>query len=343
MKILVATSDVPFIKGGHRVIASALIQALRDAGHDAELLTTPTNRFGHQFAAYVATRFTDVELTGAGERVDRVISLRFPSYVLKHPNHVCWLNHRMREYYDLWESWSGKLGWKGKFKENTRRSLIHKADHHFLTKNLRKLFAQSKHIQQGLLRWGNIPSEVLYPPAPTRNYEVALYGDFILSPSRLTPLKRVPLLIEAMARTKAGRAIILGEGPDYERLKSMIKQHSLTERVEILGHVSEEEMLILYSRCRAVFYAPYQEDFGLVTVESFQCKKPVITATDSGGPVELVQNQNSGFVCEPEPQSIATAIQQLFDDSGLAEKMGSAGYQSIKDITWPKTIEKLLS
>lgn len=343
MKILVATSDVPFVEGGHRVIASALIQALRGAGHDAELLTTPTNRFGRQFAAYAATRFTDVELTGAGERIDRVISLRYPSYALKHPNHVCWLNHRMREYYDLWESWSGKLSWKGKLKEKTRRALIHKADHHFLTQNLRKLFAQSKHIQQGLLQWGNIPSEVLYPPPPPRNYEVALYGDFILSPSRLTPLKRVPLLIEAMARTKAGRAIILGEGPDYERLKSMIKQHSLNERVELLGHVSEEEMLILYSRCRAVFYAPYQEDFGLVTVESFQCKKPVITANDSGGPVELVQNHTSGFVCEPEPQSITAAIEKLFDDAGLSEKMGIAGFESTKNITWPKTIEKLLS
>jgi glycosyltransferase involved in cell wall biosynthesis len=343
MKILVATSDVPFVEGGHRVIASALIQALRGAGHDAELLTTPTNRFGRQFAAYTATRFTDVELTGAGERIDRVISLRYPSYALKHPNHVCWLNHRMREYYDLWESWSGNLSWKGKLKEKTRRALIHKADHHYLTKNLRKLFAQSKHIQQGLLHWGNIPSEVLYPPPPPRNYEVALYGDFILSPSRLTPLKRVPLLIEAMARTKAGRAIILGEGPDYERLKSMIKQHSLNERVELLGHVSEEEMLILYSRCRAVFYAPFQEDFGLVTVESFECKKPVITANDSGGPVELVQNQTSGFVCEPDPQSVTNAIEKLFDDPGLAEKMGIAGFQSIADITWPKTIEKLLS
>ena len=325
------------------MIASALIHALRDAGHEAELLTTPTNRFGRQFAAYIATRFTDVELTGAGDRVDRIISLRFPSYALKHPDHVCWLNHRMREYYDLWETWSNKLSWKGKIKEKMRRSSIHKADHYFLTSNLRKLYAQSKHIQQGLIHWGNIPSEVLYPPPPLRNYEVALYGDFILSPSRLTPLKRVPLLIEAMARTRAGRAIILGEGPDFERLKSLINQHSLNERVELLGHVSEEEMLILYSRCRAVFYAPYQEDFGLVTVESYQCKKPVITATDSGGPVELVQNKVSGFVCEPEPQSVATAIQQLFDDSGLAEKLGSAGFESIRDITWPKTIERLLS
>lgn len=343
MKILVATSDVPFVEGGHRVIASALIQALRDAGHDAELLTTPTNRFGRQFGAYVATRFTDVELTGAGERVDRLISLRFPSYALKHPNHVCWLNHRMREYYDLWESWTRGLSWKGKIKEKTRRALIHKADHYFLTRNLRKLFAQSKNIQQGLLHWGNIPSEVLYPPPPQRNYQAVEYGDFILSPCRLTPLKRVPLLIEAMSRTREGHAIVLGDGPDRERLQSLINQHSLNGRVELRGHVSEAEILNLYSKCRGVFYSPYQEDFGLVTVESFQCKKPVITANDSGGPVELVQNQVSGFVCEPEPQSIGAAIQQLFDDHDLAEKMGTAGFESTKDITWPKTIEKLLS
>jgi len=325
------------------VIASALIHALRQAGHDAELLTTPTNRFGRQFAAYVATRFTDVELTGAGERVDRLISLRFPSYALKHPNHVCWLNHRMREYYDLWESWIGSLSWKGRLKEKTRRALIHKADHHFLTRNLRKLFAQSKNIQQGLLRWGNIPSEVLYPPPPQRNYQTVRYGDFILSPSRLTPLKRVALLIEAMVRTRAGRAIVLGDGPDRERLESLINQHSLKDRVQLRGHVNESEIVKLYAECRAVFYAPYQEDFGLVTVEAFQCKKPILTAVDSGGPVELVQNNISGFVCEPEPQSIASSIEQLFDASGLAEKMGAAGYESCKEITWSKTIEKLLS
>ena len=96
MKILVATSDVPFVEGGHRVIATALIHALREAGHTTELLTTPTNRFGRQFAAYVATRFTDVELTGAGERIDRVISLRYPSYALKHPDHAVASRRRRR-------------------------------------------------------------------------------------------------------------------------------------------------------------------------------------------------------------------------------------------------------
>jgi glycosyltransferase involved in cell wall biosynthesis len=343
MKILVATSDVPFVEGGHRVIARALVQALRSAGHEAEVFTTPTNRFGRQFSAYLATRLTDVELTGNGEPVDRLISLRYPSYVLKHRNHVCWLNHRMREYYDLWDGWSSKLSWKGKIKEKTRRSLIHKADHHYLTKNLRKLFAQSKSIQKGLKKWGNICSEVLYPPPPDRKYYTEGYGDFILSPSRLTPLKRIPLLLEALAHAKIGRAVIIGDGPDRERITNLIKVLSLENRVEMRGHADEAEILKLYAECRAVFYAPYQEDFGLVTLEAFQSKKPVLTAVDSGGPAELVEYNVSGFLCEPEPKFFTAAIDKLFDDSELAERLGAGAYEFSKHITWPNTIEKLLA
>jgi glycosyltransferase involved in cell wall biosynthesis len=343
MKILVATSDVPFVEGGHRMIARALTQALCNAGHEAEILTTPTNRFGRQFAAYLATRLTDVELTGNGETIDRLISLRFPSYVLKHPNHVCWLNHRMREYYDLWDGWNSKLSWKGRLKEKTRRALIHKADHHYLTSNLRKLFAQSKGIQQGLLKWGNIPSEVLYPPPPTRKYFTNGYGDFILSPSRLTPLKRTALLIESLAHAKVGRAVIVGDGPDRERLQNLIKHRSLENRVEMVGHADDAEVLRLYAECRAVFYAPYQEDFGLVTLEAFHSRKPVLTAVDSGGPAELVEHNVSGFLCEPEPKFFAMEIEKLFDDPSLAEALGSSAYEFSKQITWPNTVEKLLS
>jgi glycosyltransferase involved in cell wall biosynthesis len=342
MKILVATSDVPFVEGGHRMIARALVQALCESGHEAEVLTTPTNRFGRQFASYLATRLTDVELTGNGEKIDRLISLRFPSYVLKHPNHVCWLNHRMREYYDLWDTWSNKLSWKGKLKEQTRRTLIHKADYHYLTR-LRKLFAQSKSIQQGLLKWGNIPSEVLYPPPSPRKYFTEGYGDFIFSPSRLTPLKRIPLLIEALSHAKVGRAIIAGDGPDRERIESIIKNSSLENRVKLLGHTDDVEILRLYAECRAVFYAPYQEDFGLVTLEAFQSRKPVLTAVDSGGPAELVEHNVSGILCEPEPKFLTAAIERLFDDPSFAEQLGSGGFEFSKQITWPNTIQKLLS
>jgi glycosyltransferase involved in cell wall biosynthesis len=342
VKILVATSDVPFVEGGHRVIANGLVAALREAGHDAEIFTTPQNRFGRQFSAYVATRFTDVELTGTGEKIDRLISIRFPSYVLKHPNHVSWLNHRMREYYDLWPEWTSRLSWKGRKKESIRRFLIQKADNYFLKKNVRKIFAQSANIQKGLREWGNIPSEVLYPPPPLRNYRTDRYEDFILCPSRLTPLKRIPLLIEALSHTKSGNAVILGDGAERQNIESLIKARALEQRVKLAGYVTEQEMLDLYARCRAVFYAPVNEDFGLVTMEAFRSRKPVLTATDSGGPTELVRNAENGFVLPPDPAAFGEKIAMLMDYPSLAQDMGRAAYDSCSTITWPETIRKLL-
>lgn len=342
MKVLVATSDVPFVEGGHRVIARALVGALRQAGHEAELLTTPQNRFGRQFASYAATRLTDVELTGLGEKVDKLISIRFPSYVLKHPDHVCWLNHRMREYYDLWGEWNGRLSWKGKIKERFRRSLIHRADTHYLKGNVRKVFAQSKNIQNGLLKWGDIQSEVLYPPPPQRNYHTDGYGDFIFSPSRLTPLKRIPLLIRALAKTAGAKAVISGEGSERPAIEALIREHALESRVELVRQLSDEQLTDYYARCRAVFYAPQNEDFGLVTVEAFQSRKPVITATDSGGPTELVRDSETGFVVRPEPAEIARVSTNILEDTTLAERLGAAAYESARAITWPTTVSRLL-
>ena len=68
------------------------------------MVLTPQNRFGRQGAAYLATWFTDVGLGDHNKAVDQVISLRYPSYAVRHPNHVVWLNHTMREYYDQWEA-----------------------------------------------------------------------------------------------------------------------------------------------------------------------------------------------------------------------------------------------
>ena len=63
-------------------------------------MVTPQNRFGRQAAAYLATWLTDVGRTHDDRPIDQVISLRYPSYAVRHPRHVCWLLHPMREYYD---------------------------------------------------------------------------------------------------------------------------------------------------------------------------------------------------------------------------------------------------
>jgi glycosyltransferase involved in cell wall biosynthesis len=343
VKVLVATSDVPFVEGGHRVIARALLRALQDSGHEAEIITTPTNRFGRQFGAYLATRLTDVERTGNDEPVDRLISLRFPSYALKHQHHVCWLNHRMREYYDLWPEWSARLSWKGKLKEGLRKKLIHTADSYLLKKNVKKLFAQSRNVQAQLMKWGNIASEVLYPPPPAEGYYTEKYDGFILSPARLTSLKRIPMLLESLKLRENARAIIAGSGTERDSILKWIRENNMENRVQCVGQVSPDELKRLYAQCRAVYYAPVNEDFGMVTMEAFRSRKPVITCKDSGGAAEVVRHGIDGFISAPEPAALAVNISALIEDSQVAEKMGNAGYEEWKELTWSNTVSKLLS
>jgi glycosyltransferase involved in cell wall biosynthesis len=341
-RIAVVTSSPPMVEGGHMVIARALTQALRDAGHHADIIVTPSNRFGRQGAAYLATWLTDVG-TSDGHRIDQVISLRFPSYAVRHENHVCWLNHTMREYYDMWDRFSATLSMPGLLKERTRRAAIHAADRYLLRRNVRKLFVQSRTIQQRLSMWPDVQSAVLYPPAPHRPYRCDGYGDYIFMVSRLTSLKRADLLIEALAtREGAGiKAIIAGDGEDRSRLEALIDRHQLRGRVALAGRLTDTELLDHLALCRAVCFPPVQEDYGFVTVEAFASRKPVVTCRDSGGPAELVEDGVHGFVCEPTPAALATALRRLTDDPILAEQMGARAFAAGAELNWPDAVRRL--
>ncbi len=344
MRVLVVTSGALFVRGGHMTIAEETTAALRRAGHTAELLVTPQNRFGRQLSAYVSTWLTDVGQTADGESIDRVISFRFPSYAVRHPRHVCWLNHRMREYYDLWERFVRGLGRKGRLKESVRRTLFHTIDGYLLTRNVTRLLAQSRTIQARLRRFGDIPSELLYPPPPERPYWTHGYADYIFAVSRLHPLKRLDLLVEAasLVRNDKLHFKIAGKGEDEPRLRRRIDELGLGGRVELLGEVSEKDLLDHYARCRAVFFAPWNEDYGFVTLEAFRSGKAVITTHDSGGPSELVEHDKTGVAAEAEPRAIAAQIDRLADPV-LAERLGEAARTLSLQHSWKRTVEVLLA
>jgi len=343
-RIAVITSDVPFVEGGHLIIARSMVRALKEKGYEADLVLTPQNRFGRVFQAYLATRLTDVAEDGLGRGIDQVISFRFPSFAVRHPVHVCWLNHRLREYYDLWESYAASLSFKTRFKERIKRAILHKLDRRLLTRNVTRLFVQSGTIQNRLKTWGNIPSEVLYPPPPQRPYRTDGYGDFILAVSRLQRLKRLDLLIEAFAsiRNKNLKAVIIGDGPERPSLERRIRELSLAGRISLIGSTDEDSLLDYYAGCRAVFFSPFHEDYGFVTVEAFASGKAVLTTSDSGGPAELVRDGESGFVVPADAKTVAARLDELAEDRALAEKMGQSGRVFVSGLSWDRAVEKLV-
>lgn len=343
--VLVVTSSPPFVEGGHLIIARELVSALREAGHTADLLITPQNRFGRQAAAYAATWLTDVGQTADGRPVDRVISLRYPSYAVRHPLQVCWLNHRMREYYDLWDQFSAPLSWRARVKEGVRRTLIHKADGWLLRHNVQRVFAQSRTIQRRLARWGGLDSDLLYPPAPVRPYRCDDYGDYLFCVSRLAPLKRHDLILRALAQPEGAdiRLVIAGEGPGRDSLIKLRRQLDLESRVELVGRLDDSALLDHLARCRAVVFPPFDEDYGFVTMEAFTSGKAVITCRDSGGPAELVRHGENGLVTDPTAEALARGMQALMDDRALAVRCGETARADAARLTWPETVTKLLA
>ncbi len=341
--ITVVTSAPPLTEGGHLVLARALERALRDAGHRAGIVTTPANRFGRQARAYLATRFTDVGVTGSGERVDQVISLRFPSYAVRHPRHVCWLVHTMREYYDLWDSFSARLSRRGRLKERVRRWAIQTADT-YCFRRVTGMFAISDTVRDRLARWNGVRAKTVHPPPPQRPYRCDGYGDYLFYASRLTPLKRADLVLRALAEPAARhvKCVVAGEGEDRARLEGLARELGLAARVRLEGQLSDAALLDHLARCRAVVFPPLGEDYGFVTGEAFASAKAVITCADSGGPVELVRAGENGWVTAPDPAALARALEEAMADAAAAERLGRQGYTEISRLSWADVVSKLV-
>jgi glycosyltransferase involved in cell wall biosynthesis len=340
--LAVVTSSPPSTEGGHLVIARSLVAAACASGHDAHLVITPDCGFGHQAAAYLSTWRTDVNLA-AGRKIDQVISLRFPSYAIRHPAHVSWLNHTMREYYDLWPRFSSSLSRRGLLKERVKRVAIRTVDRWLLTNNVTEIVAQSRTVQRRLADL-RVRSDVLLPPPPPRDYRCEEYGGYLFAVSRLTPLKRLDLVIRALAEPAARhtRLVIAGEGSSRPDLERLIAALGLSDRVTLLGRISDQTLLDHLARCRGVCFPPLDEDYGFVTAEAFASRKAVITCVDSGGPAELVRDGETGLVCDPTPAAMAGAIARLMDDAGLAERLGSAAAARAAALRWPDAVKRLV-
>jgi glycosyltransferase involved in cell wall biosynthesis len=169
------------------------------------------------------------------------------------------------------------------------------------------------------------------------------YCDYVLSVGRIESVKRVDLIIKAMAEVGSRiRLVVAGDGTQRANAERAAAQAGVADRVTFLGAVGDDDLVGLYAGALAVVYPPYDEDFGYVTLEAFLARKPVITCIDSGGPNEFVVDGVNGFVCPPDPDALGAAIDRLARDRARAAAMGDAGYDVARRITWDGVIEKLV-
>jgi glycosyltransferase involved in cell wall biosynthesis len=273
-----------------------------------------------------------LDLTEAdGRPIDLVVATKFPSYCVRHPNKVVWLLHQFRQAYELDRTELGQFSESGEDRATRRR--VQRLDETALGE-ARKLFATSRNVAERLQRSTGLEAEVLPHPPQELAYRTEAYEPFVFSVGRLDRAKRIDLLIQAAARQNV-EVVIAGEGPDRGRLESLANG-----RVRFTGRVSEAELADLYARCRAVFYAPVDEDFGMVPFEAFLAEKPVVTTTDAGGPLDVVRDGETGRVVEPTVEAVAAALAIGEDD---ARAWGRAGKALAERVTWDSAIERLLA
>jgi glycosyltransferase involved in cell wall biosynthesis len=340
MRILVCSPQVPFARGGAEILAERLTQELVARGHEADLVTMPFKWYPRENVLTHALLWRLADLTEVdGRPIDLVIGTKFPSYVVKHPNKVVWLVHQFRQAYELDRTELGQFSESAE--DRATRRAIHRLDGVALGE-ARKLAAISQNVADRVRRNNGLEAQVLLPPPQRLDFRCDDYGDFVLSVNRLDRAKRIDLLLEAAAADGSMRCVIAGDGPDKERLQSIARSRGLDGRAQFAGRVGEAELADLYARCRGVYYAPVDEDYGMVPYEAFLASKPVVTTSDAGGPLDVVHDRQTGLVIEPRADELARACRFLLDHDAEARAWGEAGRELAVQVTWDKVIEGLL-
>ncbi|MGN0639070.1 MAG: glycosyltransferase family 4 protein [Huintestinicola sp.] len=347
MRIAIVTVQVPFTTGGAEILTEMLKDELIKRGHKADIVSIPFKWYPQETLIKAMNMGRMIDLSEAGrEKIDKVIAMKFPAYYIQHDNKVLWLMHQHRQAYDIWGTQYGDINcWRDGEKI---RDFIVDCDNRYLSE-YKKRFTIAQNTSNRLKKYNGLDSTVLYhPPLNYEKLHCEDYEDFVFYPSRINTIKRQRLLVEAAKYIRSDAKVVIAGGGDsgeIEYLKQLISENDLENKVILAGFISEEEKISYYARCLCVYFGAYDEDYGYITLEGFFSEKPVIVHTDSGGPLEFVEDNVNGFILEPEAKKIAEKIDYLYNNRSEAERLGKSGKRSLidKHMDWDYVIDSLLS
>lgn len=339
MRILVLHSQVPFASGGAEALVHGLVESLRKRGHEADIVALPYRWNPPQLLldAALAWRMIDVKSVG-GRDVDLVICTKFPTWAVDHPRKVLWLIHQHRQAYDLAGTKWSEFG-PDRLSRAIQRHVV-EVDRIGIGECVAR-YAISGNVAKRLQTYTGYEATPLYPPIPLEGLKPISYEPFILSAARLDNLKRIDLLLSAWNQSDTDLdVVIVSDGPERERLEGWVASNGLSARVRFLGRVTDEELVDLYNRCRAVYYGPIDEDYGFAAVEALAAGKAVITTSDSGGVLEFVRDGYSGLVADPNPDDVSRAIYAIADEV-TARRLGGNGPDLVAGLNWDIVVQSL--
>lgn len=344
MNILVLSNAAPFVRGGAEELAENLVANLSARkGIQAELIRVP-------FRWDPATQLIQQILLNKNLRlanVDRVIAMKFPAYLIPHENKTVWLMHQYRQAYDL--DREGMTNIPGTAEGDAIRAAIRLADNACFAES-RQIYTISPVVSSRLMQFNAVHSKVLHHPLNQPEiFGAGEYDNYIFAGGRVGEGKRQHLIVEAMRHVQSTIKLIIAgpvESPEYaERLQGIVRNHGLSDRVELrLSFLPRPDLVKLVNNARACASVPIDEDsMSYVAMEAFAAGKCVITGRDSGGLLELVKDRETGYVVEPTPAAIASAIDAVAEKN-RAVKLGRAARNlwDRLDITWSSRIDQLL-
>jgi glycosyltransferase involved in cell wall biosynthesis len=340
--VLVCEAQVPFVHGGAEYHVRELVAQLTAHGYDAELVSVPFKWYPPQELLPHAAAWRLIDLSESnGRPIDLVIATKFPTYFARHPRKVAWLIHQHREAYEL--AGTPYSGFAHTDADVGLRQRLLELDTEMLGECVR-LFTNAENTAARVRRFNGLEAEALYhPPRLAARLRAGPFGRYMLSVGRLEVVKRVDLAIRALLESPPDLALLIaGTGTHSDQLKKLAADLGLLSRVRFLGAVEDATLIDLYAGALGVVYPPFDEDFGYVTLEAFLSRKPVVTTTDSGGPTEFVVDGLNGWVTAPDPAALGQAFAALAADPTRAARMGEAGYDRAREITWDGVIERLV-
>ena len=341
--VLVCETQVPLVRGGAELLVRQLVSELRARGIATDRVSLPFKWYPKEEILPHAAAWRLLDLAESNSRpIDLVIATKFPTYFARHPRKVCWLVHQHRAAYELCGTVYSDFA-HDEIDVGLRDKLM-ALDEQMLGECVGR-YTISRNVSSRLQKYNGVASTPLYhPPLLAGRLTPGEYGPYVLSVARLEGNKRIDLAVRALEFADSHlRLVIVGEGSHRPLIAKAAEQAGVSDRVTFAGHVSDEALVDLYRNALALVYVPYDEDYGLATLEAFLAEKPVVTAHDSGGTLEFVEHGINGLVVDAQPEAIGAAIAALDGDRVRTQSLGRAGRDLAVTISWDAVINRLLS